>query len=50
MYINKEEGIWRHWEHDLLPSKAWEAPVNAPSPSSVWTLPSAYRAGSEVNE
>lgn len=31
MYINKEEGTWQDWDHDLLPSKAWEALVNAPS-------------------
>lgn len=34
---NKKEDIWQDWEHDLLPSKAWEAPVNAPSLSSIWT-------------
>lgn len=50
MCINKEEAIWQDWEHDLLPSKAWEALVSAPNPSSVGTLPSAFRAGLEVNE
>lgn len=25
MCTNKTKGIWQDWEHDLLPSPAWEA-------------------------
>lgn len=54
MYINKKKDIWQDWEHDLLPSKAWEALVNAPNLSSVWTRcelsPLHTEWGLEVNE
>lgn len=49
-----EGGKQARWEHDLLPSKAWEAPVSAPAPGSAWALgecsPVHTEQGLEVNE
>lgn len=37
MCTNKMKDIWQDWEHDHLPSTAWEALLNALNLSSVWT-------------
>lgn len=36
MCTNETKDIWRDWEHDLLPSPAWEAPGKALNLSIVW--------------
>jgi hypothetical protein len=51
--MNKK-GIWQGWGHDLLPSRAWEARMNAPALLGAWARcehsPLHTEQGSEVNE